>query len=128
MSLSYELAKKLKDAGFPQCTTEWDFVFHESHVDGFPLGEPVRVLSGSKAEDWDVYVAAPTLSELIEACGDGFASLSNGKIWTPPAEWVWRAGGFTKAVAQNQGAMFSREGRGSTPEEAVANLLLRLRL
>lgn len=46
--ISYELAKQLKDAGFPQTDHEDDFIEDAFH---------------------DVYVSKPTLEELIEACG-----------------------------------------------------------
>ena len=51
----------------------------------------------------------PTLSELIEACGDSFHSLS----MDDKTHWVanWRVYG---------------ESRGSTPEEAVAKLYIAL--
>lgn len=78
--MNYELAKKLKDAGFPQ--------------DG--IGQFI-----------DVKLASPTLSELIEACGDKFRGLSKRANWR----------------AQD---VMGIEEFGDTPEEAVANLYLAL--
>lgn len=77
--MNYELALKLKEAGFP---VKW-------YVDnsGYDL---------------------PTLSELIEECGEGFKFSLHRFI----------EGWF----ADTKG----HEGKGSTPEEAVANLWLEL--
>lgn len=86
--MTYELAKKLKDAGFP----------------GF-----IKGLTG-KVEVWDIVSSKPSLSELIEACGDGFSSLSKvelGKIYLASSDIN---GSFN----------------GPTPEEAVAKLWLKL--
>ena len=60
--MNYELAKELKDAGFPQ-----------SEPNGFP---------GILNPDGDTTVYYPTLEELIEACGDSSISLAKwGKKW-----------------------------------------------
>lgn len=85
--MKYELAKELKDAGFPQhsCTD----------------------ITCSKNA-----LTIPTLSELIEACGDGRFKLSRTKMW--------------HAVIQ-KGDMPSHDWKhGFTPEEAVARLWLAL--
>ena len=87
--MNYELAKKLKDAGFPvhpECGT--------CRYDGIAQFKP-------------------TLSELIEACGDGFANLGMALY----ADWKWRAVGK---------GIFGASVTGDTPEEAVAELWLRL--
>ena len=89
--MDYELAKQLKDAGFPQ---------HER----LGIGNGDIFINGKYGL---MYV--PTLSELIEACG-GYVDLM-----------VWNG---DRAVASNIDAI---EGRGSTPEEAVANLWLSLK-
>lgn len=79
--MKYELAKKLKEAGFPQKS-------------------PNR-----EKDEWLYY--EPTLSELIEACGVEFNSLVKfGSYWSASAN------------------DFELNGKGSTPEEAVANLWL----
>jgi len=59
--MTYELAKELKDAGFPQ---ESDFSFYDFNVDG-GIGRPVHIGESSGGA---FLCSAPTLSELIDAC------------------------------------------------------------
>lgn len=96
--MDYELALKLKDCGFPQGTsafltdpncTELDSVGSHSHG------------------DCEVY--PPTLSELIEACGEKFVALTLYKA----GEWI--------AQGENIDGQ-----EGTIPEEAVARLYLAL--
>ena len=84
--MNYELQHKLKDAGFPQGDCD--------EIEGDVTYEP-------------------SLSELIEACGDLSFKLewgSNEKVWYAHGS-IGRGGEDTK---------------GETPEEAVANLWLEL--
>lgn len=100
--MNYELAKKLKDAGFTQ---------FGSNEDGYATTD---------AGDM-IYI--PHLHELIEACGNSFFSLSvslNGDIWYAFGDWEWQLGEEPKQAKD------MRLGHGSTPEEAVANLYLAL--
>ena len=89
--MDYELAKQLKDVGFPQ-------------------GGKVRP---TKCAGWgggDSDVINPTLEELIDACGDGFWSLTkHSNIWQT---------NFRDGMAG--------ETAGKTPTEAVARLWLEL--
>ncbi len=96
--MNYETAKKLKDAGFPQ---------QGSATCTHPLGHTEESLQ-EIGED----VVIPTLSELIEACGEGFSSLSywDSKYWQATGKGVGMVG-YTSA---------------STPEIAIANLWLEL--
>lgn len=59
--MTYELAKQLEEAGFPQKVT----------------GSYVGKGSGLKREQ----VRIPTLTELVEACGKGFLSLVRKSHW-----------------------------------------------
>ena len=108
--MTYELAKQLKDAGFPfkQSVGFSLYYFNSKHEsiafsyldsDAFPV-------------DFETYV--PTLSELIEACGDNWRALE-----MLPQEnrinAVYRASGW-----DGQGEY------GLNPEEAVAKLWLKL--
>ena len=60
--MNYELAKELKDAGYPQDRgNQW--IDHH----GFIVG----------VDEWDVgMIIYPTLSELIESCGERFGYLA----------------------------------------------------
>lgn len=87
--MDYQLALKLKEAGFPQNGKDCNWIIDEES----PLDE----------------IYTPTLSELIEACGEEFLSLAKfGKIWE-----AFRHKELKPEV-------------GNTPEEAVANLWLEL--
>lgn len=94
--MTYELAKQLKEAGLNQ-KEDGILIFPDATFVGFSSG---------------VGVFHPTLSELIEACGE------NGlKIALIQLDNGWQASG-------RQGIGIEQ---GSTPEEAVANLYLALR-
>ena len=97
-NMNYELAKELKDGGFPLHSNENISVFN---VD-------------------DVIYATPTLSELIEACGEDF-SYMDGKFRLQKCNECkdWIAHGFSKKDELIVG-------EGKTPEEAVARLWLKL--
>ena len=88
--MNYELAKQLKDAGFPQ------------------LPQHNFLINPNDADDG---VTAPTLSELINACGEKFGSLS-------------KDGGTYKWLASSHPDEFYEGGK--TPEEAVAKLYIKL--
>lgn len=103
--MNYELAKKLKDVGFPlrKATHQETDIFGGTDTGGY------------------VYVY-PTLSELIEACGDRFGKLIHyvssqyGKqgLWGAHATFVYgESGSSVKTI-------------GTTPEEALGNLWLSL--
>jgi hypothetical protein len=96
--MNYDLAKQLRDAGFPQGGKgTWAF--------------PPNALVG-RAND-RVYL--PTLSELIEACGDIFHALRH------PSQGGWQA----FSVTDREGVM--ETGIGETPDEAVGCVWLILR-
>lgn len=99
--MEYELAKKLKDAGFPQRGKSHEWCIENSQE---LLINPISIILNDA-------VSIPTLSELIEECGDkmfhlGCSFTSDSKEWEARTPF-----GF---------------GKGSTPEEAVANLWLEL--
>ncbi len=103
--MDYELCKKLKDAGFP------------------------KEMQESQLTDGEVYFRLPpTLSELIEACGDGFKELLSVDI-LDDKQFIeakirgrWKASMYQRDETIWKNTMFE----GSTPEEAVANLWLAL--
>lgn len=82
-TLPYELAKQLKDAGFPQGDN-----FEEVTMEGAKAS-----LLESKRRAMDEYgkesVHYPTLSELISACGDKFGRIERTKM--PSGIIVWNA-------------------------------------
>jgi len=105
--MNYELAKELKEAGFPQegkgeILLGWPTPTTNEYTRSTPIRkEPLD----------EVYV--PTLEELIEACGNSFCTLGRPRIdsnkWTAYAYVI----PHKDCIA-------------STPEEAVAKLFIAL--
>ena len=100
--LDYKLALELKENGYPQTgSTYWHY------MEG---GE----LSNSFLHS---YAACPTLSELIEVCGDDFTKLLRCRVIQPGTEgatYMFRAidsNGLSTELCK-------------TPEEAVARLFI----
>lgn len=116
--ISYELAKRLKDAGFPQ--GDRLFYFHDKAF------HSIEVLP----KDWKEMeqVAAPTLSELIEACGEDFYSLRYGLVNGMGEKNQWVVHSHSReAIKTSLLDAGGLEGFwGSIPEETVANLWLAL--
>ena len=95
--MNYKLAKQLKDAGFPQ---------HN-------IGRALCPCRNRKAGNERVDYCIPTLSELIDACGnDDFELTRFNKKWC--------------ARMLNEHKYGIIYGFGKTPEEAVAKLYLKL--
>jgi hypothetical protein len=98
--MNYEICKKLKDAGFLQGGNDCSLCYIEPN--------------GDLKSDWNnsedsAYI--PTLSELIEACGGRFKTLTKDK---KHRDWiVWHDDEYQSFTD-------------STPEEAVARLWLSL--
>lgn len=135
--MNYELCKKLKEAGFPQDwekasafydDTEKHNLWTVGDVDGFsswkdnPNGSGYHTpsTSGCGCCSYDIgsnvsnFVQVPTLSQLIESCGDKFEAL------------IKQAGGWV-AISNMEGYMLKQNFECvPTPEEAVANLWLKL--
>ena len=113
--MTYELAKKLKDAGFPQWGRDiWENIdggcSNEHPNLGFDLTEK------EAKEHYTIWVYHPSLSELIEACGKG-EDFQLHEVWDgDKVSYTYRA--TNSKVASWFGA--------STPEEAVAKLWLAL--
>ncbi len=112
--MNYELAKKLKDAGFPQIGAGM-YICDESVLPlNFKPGEVINLI-GSKPICY-----LPTLSELIEACGDDLRLQS----YYCENNLMWQAD--TCCRFQDWDSNIHKSAFGSTPEEAVANLWLEL--
>ncbi len=97
--MNYELAKKLRDKGFP---------YKKSLFGGFN--------GDSYITDKPSVINVPTLSELIEACGETFSSLTR----SPRNTW------YVAYVEKGGLVELARDIEESTPEEAVAALYLEL--
>lgn len=102
-----ELAKKLKETGFSQTSRDRYFLHIENGK---------AVAKDSHDLDMKDMIYHPTLSELIEACGEDFEGLVRKKD-------KWLAGGGNIVMGEED-FMFSDVGIGQTPKEAVANLWL----
>ncbi|HEX9503598.1 MAG TPA: hypothetical protein VF974_04740 [Patescibacteria group bacterium] len=106
--MNYNLAKSLKDAGFPQ-HIEHRIHYRENCEECMVGNYEKALLFDYDPDEFDI--AIPTLSELIEACGDKFDNLhlvANDKSWEATG---WDADSI---------------GLGQTPEIAVAELWLEL--
>jgi hypothetical protein len=103
--MTYELAKQLKNAGFPK--------------------ENFQTCEGGEKCNLGIephYFDAPTLPELIEACGDRLEELSK-TTHKGKSDQKW--GAYAYQCEQCEYTK-SYSGYGSTPEEAVAKLWLAL--
>lgn len=116
--MNYNLAKQLKDAGFTQ---------HDGPtvpLGGCYIGENNQTSLGTFDKG---FVYAPPLSELIEACGDGFSQVGHEILQRRTEDWPvdkeWHASG--KNVLTEITNVYVHA-YGSTPEEAVAKLWLEL--
>lgn len=112
--MKYELAKELKDAGFPQKTESY-LVEHRKWEE--QDGKMVEIGPVWIKEQWGsltsaTWVSIPTLSELIEAC-----------VGVRSRELVLNTlKGYSEARIIDKEEL----GAGKTPEEAVAKLWLAL--
>ena len=108
--MNYELALSLDEAGFPQGGSgKW-------------IGDPRALVMRSEDR-----VYAPTLAELIAACGDQFGTLA--QIFIELEEDGDLEANYWVAATSASSAIHGpgwRNSEGATPEEAVANLWLAL--
>jgi hypothetical protein len=100
--MDYELAKQLKAAGFPQKGDWWFRKYYDGEIGKINAHRDIPAKE-------DAY--SPTLSELVEACGEEFYYLRKTTNW------------FASALFDSTDI---REVWGDTPEEAVAKLWLAL--
>ena len=108
MELNYELAKGLKDAGFPQELKDCPICENIYWVDG-----ELKLGAFKDTELTGEEVKSPTLAELVEACGDILYFTLNSSAYG------WEA-------SANYGEGKEEVGQGKTSEEAVARLWLAL--
>ena len=111
--MTYEICKQLKDAGFPQergreplPNCYWNFNSAVPEQGWYLDNENLAY-----EKEYTIYI--PTISELIEACGDRFDCLRK-------VDNIWQGGEISMFE------VCATISEGSTPEEAVANLWLEL--
>ena len=109
--IDYELAKELKEAGFPYKGSYLSF-----YIDGV-LSQDYRLPSGESI----IYI--PTLSELIEACGDESVHMMLTNECHGWDAWADIDKGGCLRMGE---AGADIECKGKTPEVAVAKLWLAL--
>ena len=120
--MDYKLALKLKEVGFPQKLVFGDKFYYQEGQDGLwdDLKQDI-ISTNAMKEEWlklnPRMVKIPTLSELIEACGLAFFSLTAEESQT-----IWRARAITGDVDTGEPI-----GEGKTSEEAVAKLYIKLK-
>lgn len=112
--MNYELAKQLKDTGFPQ-KGKGELTLFMNFMDGT---FKATVNDGEGTVDSERLIYIPTLSELIiEACGYGVFTLVRNYVGLTT---IWTSGIVRNSIVENREVMVT----GSTPEEAVARLWL----
>lgn len=108
--MNYKLAKQLKDAGFPQASNKG---FYHCKGEEEPILINFIVLDEELAKN--VKCLDPTLSELIEACGDRLMAFHKGID-----KWL------AQATPKENDLELTIGVSGKTPEEAVAKLYIKL--
>lgn len=118
--MNYELAKKLKDAGFPQKRPQ----------ELCPCNKPKQMdgMTSLCGHSYYQYVSVPTLEELIEACEEKFKRLvkKGGNKRRPTIIWHAQAQGESFDGLFGMMRTPDVHTSGSTPTEAVANLWLEI--
>jgi len=112
--MTYELTLKLKNAGFKsEHQMDMDTASFCVRCPYFEEYQPNY--GGIEPNKGFIEMCYPTLSELIEACGDGFGKLQQESS-------MWRFRWYACDLVNEEGSLE----KGSTPEEAVARLWLAL--
>lgn len=134
--MNYELAKQLKEAGFPQKTLNTGVtVINKDNVISVITETNPEIISCLGNFGW---IYAPTLSELIEACPKKILNkdtedtkysyfcleIDTDDSRDEPEKEIWVAGYNTPI--DYEGNFITMSNNGSTPEEAVARLWLEL--
>lgn len=118
--MNYDLAKKLKDAGFPQKSSV--LVFQNRESADLYISEHGNV-SKLVTDKWENMPYLPTLSELIEECGHTY----NAVCLLAEFELLWSKDKWFAAFTDSDHKIIDNMcGEGLVPEEAVLNLWLEL--
>lgn len=131
--LSYETAAKLKEAGFPhpeeqKGVVQW--VLKDTHGKAYyknsTTGEVYTIILFPGMCYTPEHVYVPSLSELIEACGNDFKELIKHDPYTTATVGLRLAhGDFSASMYDRDPSTFKNTMfGGKTPEDAVANLYL----
>lgn len=116
--MTYELAKELKDAGWPILNKRkrQNFLWVLSKKGwNKHYGRTQKQVTQMELLGCEV-LPCPTLSELIEACGERFVQL---EVLHDQNKWIASNGEY-------EGSSSRIDAEGTTPEEAVARLWLAL--
>lgn len=130
--MDYILAKQLKDAGFPEPikarmqANVW--LFNKKENRWYPgdkdfIHKYKNNFFDKRKWDFEKYIYIPTLSELIEECGDKFGQLIK---YDPDKAHLFVAIGEYPRWEMVAESKVIRTEPYPTPEEAVANLWLAL--
>ena len=119
-SITYNLALRLKNAGFPQMGDGFALVPHnpelfEDKEDASMSVIPWCQYVYNPTDKYGETIYSPTLSELIEACGARFRSLTRNGVDFEVEEDI---------CDEDETPLHFT---GKTPEEAVANLWIELK-
>jgi hypothetical protein len=106
--MKFDLAKRLKDAGFPQEAIYGTYFFNG-------VGYLIFIDKNLEGSTWATYVRSPTLSELIQACGDREIEFRVRNDYSCVR---------TEAISNEDGIPLWFEG--STLDEALVNLWIAL--
>jgi hypothetical protein len=115
--MDYKLAKQLKDAGFPVTSIcIGDKIWINKDNKSIVISKDELEIAFNKIVVKGEWYKIPTLSELIEACGDKFNELIR----------YYQGDGFLACASGlgKDGMAIAEEGK--TPDEAVAKLWLEL--
>ncbi len=123
--MTYELALKLKEAGFPQSKQDTWCYWNRELVEGGDI-RPFFV-NGVMTHT----IIIPTLEELIDACGEDFNCLMQEEVgyatYEADKRYYWRAGKYHLAEYGDEAFWYSWSATGETRLIAVANLYLALK-
>jgi hypothetical protein len=109
--MTYELAKRLKDAGFPQENKHW---YWATFTFPYTLWCINALEAKTLEKEYECLFAAPTLDDLVSALGPDFQSIHR------------MPNGMFRAVGRKADMRFPASSIKSDPLEAVAEVFIKL--